>query len=117
MKRIDHILFQSDTDFIAYFDSMPLPGGDLGLETCNCFGHFIAHQARSKKDVSYAFSVVETVLKEGGFNAQQLRQWFFPALSVALREEELRSSVTAKFGPLSMYTWSKLQIQARSPVI
>jgi hypothetical protein len=117
MKRIDHILFQADTDFIAYFDSLPLPGGEVGLEPCNCFGHFIANRVRSKKDVSQAMCAVEAVLREEGLNAQQLRQWFFPALNAALRDDELRSSMMGTFGPLSMEIWSTMQSRPRTPVV
>jgi hypothetical protein len=110
-------LFQADPDFIAYFDSQPLPGGDFGLEPCNSFGHFIASQVRAKKDVSQAMHAVEAVLEESGLNADQLKRWFFPAVNVALQEEELRSSVMATFGPLSAGVWAKLQIKDRAPVI
>jgi hypothetical protein len=117
MKRIDHILFQANPDFIAYLDSQPLPGGDLGLEPCDCFGHFIASQARAKKDVSQSMHAIESVLREGGFNAEQLRQCFFPALNVALNEEEARSTVVTTFGPLSVDAWRRLQVKVQPPVI
>lgn len=109
MKRIDHVLFQANTDFIAYFDAQPLPGGDFGIEPCSCFGRFIASQAREKKDVSRSLSVVEDVLRGGGLNADQLRSSFFPALNVALKEEGVRAQIEMKLGPLSTAVWTRLR--------
>jgi hypothetical protein len=117
MKRIDHVLFQADTDFIAYFDAQPLPGGDFGIEPCNCFGHFIAGQAREKKDVSRSLSVVEEVLRGGGLNADQLRSSFFPALNAALKEEDVRVQIEMKLGPLSTEVWTRLRRNDSHPVI
>jgi hypothetical protein len=117
MKRIDHVLFQADTDFIAYFDAQPLPGGDLGIEPCSCFGHFIAGQAREKKDVSRSLRVVEEILSDGGLNADQLRSSFFPALNVALQENGVRAQVEMKLGPLSTAVWTRLRKDDSLPIL
>ncbi len=117
MKRIDHILFQADTDFIAYFDAQPLPGGDFGIEPCSCFGHFIASEARGKKDVSRSLGVVEEVLRGGGLNVDQIRSSFFPALNVALKEEGVRAQIERVLGPLSTEVWTRLRKNDSHPVI
>jgi len=108
MKRIDHVLFQADTDFIAYVDAQPLPGGDFGIEPCSCFGYFIADQIRDKKDVSRSLHVVEEVLRGGGLNADQLRSSFFPVLNAALKNGKARAQIEMKLGPLSTEVWTRI---------
>ena len=110
MKRIDHLLFQADTDFIAYFDTLPAPSGDYGYhDHCDCFARFLASQARSKKDVRHAIDAVEAIMEDGGWNAEQLRRGFFPTLSRELKEKVLRSSLYEILGPLSKAEWDCLQ--------
>lgn len=118
MKRIDHLLFQADTDFIAFFDALPVPRGDSGFhDHFDCFARFLAGQARSKKDIRRAVDAIEAIMKEGGLNAEQLRQAFFPTLNRELKEETLRWSLEGILGPLSKTEWARLQVVERSQVI
>ena len=118
MKRIDHLLFQADTDFIAYFDALPVPTSDSGYDDhCDYFARFIAGQVRAKKDIRRAMDTVEAIMKDGGWNAEQLRRGFFATLNRELKEEVLRSSLEALFGPLSKTEWARLQMSERSIVI
>jgi hypothetical protein len=117
MTRIDHLFFQADIDFIAYFDVQPLPGCDFGVEPCDCFARFIAQKAEAGKEIHPGLKVVEQILNDGGWNAQQLHRWFFPTLNESLKEEALRAQVEKQFGALSRAEWRRLQISENRKVI
>jgi hypothetical protein len=118
MRRIDHLLFQADTDFIAYFEALPVPTGDYGYhDHSECFARFVASQARSKKDIRHAIDAVEAIVEGGGWNADQLRQGFFPTLNRELKEGILRSSLYAILGPRSKMEWDRLQTSEHSPQV
>jgi hypothetical protein len=107
MKRIDHILFNADTDFIAYYEALPVSSGDY--DPCDCFARFLADQVLSKKDIRPAIDAIEAIMKEGGWNAEQLRKRFFPVLSSEMKADEASKLLLAEsLGPLSKAEWTRL---------
>ena len=118
MKRIDHLLFQADTDFIAYFDALPVPSGDYDdHDYCAWFARFLAGRVRSKKDIRHAINAIEAIMKDGGWNAEQLCRGFFPALNHEVKDEALRSSLEELLGPISKTEWARLQVIEKPQVI